>query len=107
MVKDETKGFFSEFMGFLKEYGVIGLAIAVVIGTALKEFITAMVNDLVMPIVAVLTPSGNWREAVFAVGPVQFGVGHFAGALIDFMIIALIVFVFAKKILREDKVTKK
>jgi large conductance mechanosensitive channel len=107
MVKDETKGFFSDFGKFLREYGVIGLAIAVVIGTALKEFITAVVDDMVMPIIAVLTPSGNWREAVLPVGPVQFGIGHFIGALIDFTIIALLVFVFAKKILKEEKVAKK
>jgi large conductance mechanosensitive channel len=107
MVKEDAKGFFSDFGRFLREYGVIGLAIAVVIGTALKEFITAMVNDLIMPIVAVLTPSGNWREAILLVGPVQFGVGHFAGALIDFMIIALLIFIFAKKILKEETVAKK
>ena len=42
---------FKEFIGFLKQYGVIGLAIAVIIGGKLNEFVTSVVQDLLMPLI--------------------------------------------------------
>jgi len=98
---------FKDFMEFLKQYGVIGLAIAVVIGGKLNELVTAVVNGLLMPIVSVVLPSGNWREAVLSIGPVKLLPGLILGSLIDFMIVAWIVFMFAKKVLKEEKVAKK
>ena len=50
------KGFVDEFMEFLKNYQVIGLAIAVIIGAAAGKMVTAMVNDIIMPIIAVHYP---------------------------------------------------
>ena len=92
------KTFSEEFMDFLNKYGVVGLAIAFIIGGAAGRLITALVADLLMPIIAVLVPGGEWRTTVFQVGPVQFLLGDFVGALIDFIIIALVVFVLSKQL---------
>jgi len=99
---------FKEFTDFLKQYGVIGLAIAVIIGGKLNDFVTAMVSGLLMPIVGAATKAtGNdWRNWVTP-GPIPFELGKVLGAGIDFLIVAFIVFWMAKKILREEKVTKK
>lgn len=102
-----TMSLLQEFKEFLKQYGVIGLAIAVVIGGAVGKFISAMVDDLIMPIVAVIIPGGDWREAIIGFGNLKIKIGHLAGALIDFLIIAFVIFAFAKYILKEEKVTKK
>jgi large conductance mechanosensitive channel len=96
------KGFVDEFMEFLKNYQVIGLAIAVIIGAAAGKMVTAMVNDIIMPIIAVLTPAGDWKTAVLQVGPVKFMVGDFIGALIDFVIVALVIFLIVKIIMKGD-----
>lgn len=92
-----------EFMAFLKQYGVVGLAIAVIIGGKANAFVTALVDNLVMPIVGLVTPGGDWRT--LKVGP--FGIGPIIGAGLDFLIVGLLVFWFAKKVLKEDTVTKK
>jgi large conductance mechanosensitive channel len=92
------KTFSEEFMDFLNKYGVIGLAIAFIIGGAAGRLITALVNDLLMPIIAVIIPGGDWRTTVFQVGPIKFLLGDFAGALIDFIIIALVVFLLSKQL---------
>jgi len=92
------KSFSEEFMEFLKKYGVIGLAIAFIIGGAAGRLVTALVNDLLMPIVAVIVPGGEWRTTVLQVGPVKFLLGDFVGALIDFIIIALVVFLVSKQL---------
>lgn len=97
----------SEFLDFLKEYQVLGLAIAFVIGGASKDLVNSLVNDLVMPLLNPLIPSGAWREATLSIGPVALRWGSFAGQLLNFLVIALVIFLFAKRILKESKVTKK
>ena len=96
------KGFIDEFMEFLKNYQVIGLAVAVIIGAAAGKMVTAMVNDIIMPIIAVLVPGGDWKTSVLQVGPVKFLVGDFVGALIDFIIVALVIFLIVKFIMKGD-----
>ena len=101
-----AKGFNQEFMEFLQKYQVIGLAVAFVIGTAASKLVTSMVTDIIMPVVGVLTPEGNWRESVLQVGPIKFLFGDFVGAVIDFLIIALVIFLTVKYVMKGD-VSKK
>lgn len=94
------------FIDFLTEYQIIGLGIAVVMGTATKDLVNAFVDELLMPIIEVLLPGEDWRSAVLAVGPVELGIGRMIGALLDFILIALIVYLIAKFILGREKVEK-
>lgn len=96
-----------EFVGFLKQYGVIGLAIAVIIGGKFNDLLKSVVDGLLMPIVGALTPSGDWRQLAVAVGPVKIQAGLILGSLLDFVIVAGVVFVIAKAVLREDQVQKR
>lgn len=96
-----------EFLTFLKQYGVIGLAIAVIIGGKANALVTSLVDGVIMPIITFFIPGGAWRTATLDLGPVHFLVGPVLGAAIDFLIVALLVFWFSKKILREETVTKK
>lgn len=100
-------GFIHEFMDFLKEYKVIGLAIAFIMGIAGTNLIQSLVNNIIMPIVGAIIPGGDWAESVFAIGPIMIKWGAFLSALINFIIIALVVFIVAKKVFKEEKVTKK
>ena len=59
------KSFSEEFMDFLNKFGVVGLAIAFIIGGAAGRLITALVADLLMPIIAVVIPGGEWRTTTF------------------------------------------
>ena len=96
-----------EFMQFLKEYGVIGLAIAVIIGGKANALVSATVDGLLMPFVTFFIAGGTWRTVALDIGPFHFLLGPFFGALVDFLIVAWMVFYFAKKILKEEKVIKK
>ncbi len=96
-----------EFVTFLKQYGIIGLAIAVIIGGKLNAFVTAVVDGIMMPIVTFFIPGGTWRSATLDIGSVHFLLGPVIGAGIDFIIVAWLVFWFSKKILREETVMKK
>jgi large conductance mechanosensitive channel len=97
----------NEFVSFLKQYGVIGLAIAVIIGGKFNELLKAFVDGLLMPIVGALTPSGDWRQLEDELGPVKIQVGLMLGSLVDFVIVAGLVFLIAKKVLKEETVQKR
>ncbi len=96
-----------EFLGFLKQYGIIGLAIAVVIGGKLNEFITSLVNDLLMPLLFQPMLKAANVDNIRALNYNGILYGKVIGTSIDFLIVALVVFFFAKFILREETVTKK
>jgi len=92
------EGFTAEFMSFLSKYGVIGLAIAVIIGGAAGSLVSALVSDILMPLITFFIPGGAWQEATLVLGPIVMSIGHFIGSLIDFLIIALVVFIIMKRI---------
>ena len=98
-----------EFTAFLKQYGVIGLAIAVIIGGKLNDLVTAVVSGLLMPIVGRVTSvtGGDWRDWKPELLGIKFEMGKVLGSGIDFVVVAFIVFWMAKKILREETVTRK
>ncbi|HSB46843.1 MAG TPA: MscL family protein [Candidatus Bilamarchaeum sp.] len=100
-------GIFHEFKEFLVEYKVIALAIAFVMGGAVTALVTSLVNNIIMPFMAVILPGGDWQASLVEIGPVKLLVGAFLAALINFVIIAFVVFMMAKMVLKEEKVTKK
>ncbi len=96
-----------EFIDFLKNYGVVGLAIAVIIGGKLNALVDSIVKELLMPFLGLLIPGGDWRTLAVSIGETKFGVGPVLAAVVDFLVVAMVVFVFAKKILKESTVAKK
>ena len=104
--KAEKKGMVGEFMEFLMKYQVIGLAVAFIIGAAATKMVTAAVTDIIMPVIAVLIPGGDWKKTELVLGPVKLLVGDFVGAIIDFIIIALVVFLIVKFMMKEDATKK-
>lgn len=100
-------GIISEFKEFLKEYKVMGLAVAFIIGGATTTLVQSLVNNIIMPVIGVFMPNGDWQIATVKVGPVTIGWGAFLATLINFVIIALVVFLIAKLLFKEEKVAKK
>ncbi len=96
-----------EFMDFLKQYGVVGLAIAVIIGGKLNELVSSVVNDLVTPLIFQPALKAANVDDVRKLSFDGILYGKVVGSLIDFLVVALLVFLFAKYALREDKVAKK
>lgn len=96
-----------EFMDFLKQYGVIGLAIAVIIGGKLNEFVSSVVNDLLMPLIfqPALKAANVDDIRKLSVNGILYG--KVIGSAIDFIIVAFVVFMLAKYVLREQTVAKR
>lgn len=106
-MKKEKISIRKDFNRFLKDYNVLGMAIGVVIGGAVGKLISSLVNDLLMPFLEILTPSGYWRNLVWEVGGAEFKVGNFLGALVDFLIIAFVIYLVVKKVLKLEELPGK
>src|SRR5205085_4517015 len=83
-------GLLADFKTFALKGNVVDLAVAVVIGGAFGKIVSALVADVVMPVVGAILPSGEWRA--WQVSPLHLKVGDFLGAILDFLIIAMVLF---------------
>lgn len=95
-----------EYLEFLKEYKIVGLALGVVIGTASTKLVNSLVDHIIMPIVSVFIPQGGWRQAILEIGPIKLAWGPFLAELLNFLILALAVFIVVKKILKWENIKK-
>ncbi|MDP2643164.1 MAG: MscL family protein [Candidatus Peregrinibacteria bacterium] len=96
-----------EFLAFIKEYKIAGLAMAFIMGTASTDLVKSLVNNIIMPFVSVFIPNGGWKEAILSIGPLSLPWGAFLADLLNFVILAFVVFFIAKKLFKEAKVEKK
>jgi large conductance mechanosensitive channel len=96
-----------EFMEFLREYKIVGLALAFIMGTASTALVKSLVDNIVMPLINPLLPGGGWQQATLKFGPFAIKWGAFTAEALNFVILAFVVFLIAKKILKEEKVLKK
>jgi large conductance mechanosensitive channel len=99
-----------EFKEFLTKTNALALAIGVIIGAAVGKVVSGVVDDVLMPVVGLVLPSGDWRQAKIvlktvtdATGKVSESAityGHLIGTLIDFIFIALVVFLICKALIK-------
>lgn len=99
--------FIEDFKKFAFKGNVVDLAVGVVIGAAFGKIVSALVADVFMPLVALVLPSGDWRanglvlrEAANPKDNVIVKYGDFFGALLDFFVISLVLFIVVSRILK-------
>lgn len=93
------KGLWAEFIEFIGKAGVLGLAIGFIMGLYVNKVVSALVSDIIMPIPGAFIPGGDWRKTTVSVpvgSGINFAIGDFVGVIIDFVIVALVVFLIAK-----------
>ena len=108
----------SEFRAFLKNYNVVGMAIGIVMGAAVTRLVNSVVQSLVMPLINLVMPRGaEWEKAGIVLRSagepaekfpaIKVLYGDLISTGLNFIIIAILVFLFAKYVRREEKVGKK
>ncbi len=93
---------YKEFKAFLQKYNVMALAVAFILGAAVGKVVTALVTDLIMPLIGLVLPAVDWKQWFLQVGSQKFLVGDFIGAVVDFVIIAFVVFLIGKMLLKPE-----
>ena len=91
------------FIEFIREQGVIGLAIGFILGGAVSKVVSSLVEDIIQPLLGMVLGSAGGLNSL-AVGPVTYG--QFVTATIDFLIVAAVVYYLFKG-LRLDKLDAK
>jgi large conductance mechanosensitive channel len=85
-------GFIKEFREFALKGNVVDLAIAVILAGAFGRIVTALTEALIMPVISLILGKGGVSEITFQVGETIFPVGLLLQAIIDFLLIALVLF---------------
>lgn len=95
------------FMEFVREQGVVGLAVGFILGGAVSKLVASLVADIINPILGILLgPAGDLSAYSVKVGKANIMYGNFIAIAIDFAVIALVVYFGVKK-LGLDKLDKK
>ncbi len=92
------KGFIEEFKAFAVKGNVIDLAVAVVIGAAFGKIVSSLVDNIVMPLVGVLLGGVSFASLSVTVGEAVVSYGMFIQSVLDFVIVALAIFMMVKMI---------
>jgi len=106
-IKGKATGLLEEFKAFAFKGNIVDMAIGVIIGGAFGKIVTSFVNDIVMPCVTALIAMGGAKDAGEGLKSLAYtteaGVaipyGAFIGGIVDFLIVALVVFIVMKKFL--------
>ena len=82
------------FIDFIRERGVVGFAVAFILGGAITKLVASLVTDIVNPILSViLSKTKSLETMAFKIGPSKIMWGHFVSSCIDFLIISLVVYI--------------
>jgi large conductance mechanosensitive channel len=96
-----------EFKEFLLKTNALALAVGVIIGAAVGKVVSSLVGDILMPLIGIALPGGAWREQKFVLSTNPDGspanaitYGAFIGNIVDFVIVAFVVFMITKALLK-------
>ena len=96
-----------DFINFIRKQGVVGLAVGFILGGAISKLVSALVGDIINPTLSIFLGRVEGLEnASLAIGQVKILWGDFLSVLIDFLVIAFVVY-FGVKLLKLDKLDKK
>ncbi len=94
---------FKDFRDFISRGSVINLAIGVIMGAAFTSIVNSLVEDMFMPLIGVLLGGVNFEDLAFQVGEASINYGMFIQAVINFLLVALILFFILRAILAVEK----
>lgn len=97
------KGFIEEFKGFAMKGNVIDLAVAVVIGAAFGKIVSSLVENIITPFIGLLMRGVDFSGLSYTVGDATMTYGKFIQSIVDFLIVALVIFMVVKAINKAKK----
>ncbi len=95
-----------EFKEFATKGNVFDMAIGVIVGGAFQKIVTSLVNDIIMPFVAIFTGKVNFDDLTFTIGNSVIKYGSFITTIVDFLIIAFSIFIAIRTFTRLNNKTK-
>ena len=100
---EKTSGFLAEFKTFIARGNVMDMAVGVIIGGAFSNITNSLINDIVMPVLGIFTSSVSFAALTLNIGPAVVTYGNFIQAVLNFIIMAFVVFCLVKALNRFHK----
>lgn len=114
--KKEKKSFFREFKEFISRGNILDLAVGVIIGAAFNKIVTSLTNDIIMPLITLAMGKNSLADVSLVLRPEEvneageviaealtWNYGNFLQSIIDFLIIALVLFTIVKTMMHMKK----
>lgn len=101
------RSFINEFRDFIMRGNVMDLAVAFIMGAAFQTVVKSVVDDLIMPLIGIVTGSISFSNIVWHVGSANIKVGAFIGSLITFLLTSLAIFIIIKAIHKAQTIVHK
>lgn len=98
--KEKAKGFLAQFKAFAMRGNVIDLAVGVIIGGAFSNITNSLINDILMPVIGIFVSESSFAALSLTIGHAVITYGNFIQAVLNFLIMALVVFCLVKAINR-------
>lgn len=95
---DKKKKFITEFKEFAYRGNVVDMAVGVIIGSAFKAIVDSLVSDVVMPFIGIFVDTSSFTDIIISIGNANIMIGKFIAAVINFLIIAFVIFCMVKMI---------
>ncbi len=106
-MQKRAKSFFSGFKDFISKGNIMDLAIAFIIGAAFKAIITSLVNDIIMPLVNILTGKSDFSLLILVVNGSEVRYGSFIQAIVEFLIIAFSIYAAVTLVIRRKEFSER
>lgn len=97
------KSFVEDFKGFAMRGNIVDLAVAVIIGGAFGKIVSSLVDTIIMPAIGLLLGGIDFTKWTFVVGDAIIAYGKFIQSIVDFLIIALVIFIALRMLSRFEK----
>jgi len=94
--REKESSIIKEFKAFIMRGNVVDLAVAVIIGGAFGKIVTSFVSDIIMPVIGLIIGGIDFSGLAFTLGGAKVTYGNFINNIIDFIIIALVIFLMIK-----------
>lgn len=101
------KNFFNDFKKFISRGNILDLAVAMVVGSAFTAIVTSLVNDIIMPFICAIFGSATVEELYFLVNGAEIYYGKFIQAIINFLLVALVLFIVLRLVMNASNAFKR
>lgn len=101
------KNFFIDFKKFISRGNILDLAVAMVVGSAFTAIVTSLVNDIIMPFICAIFGSATVEELYFLVNGAEIYYGKFIQAIINFLLVALVLFIVLRLVMNASNAFKR
>lgn len=100
---DKEKKVANEFKEFISKGNIVDMAVGVIIGSAFGKIVTSLVNDIFMPLIGIIIGGLDFSKLTLTVGDAVIAYGTFIQNIVDFLIIAICIFIMIKVLAKFKK----